>query len=120
MAYYGITSQSQLIDMDTISRGCTQLEAAAAKFGECAKIIDSAATICDGSALAVDKTTMQPQLEADADYIRSIQTSIENFVVGIRNVVFQIYVAQNNELATYQAQQAQQQSQQTTTNGSNN
>lgn len=104
MAYYGITSQSQIIDVSTISTGCSQLEAAAEKFSQCANIIETASSICDAKALAVEKTTMQPQLEADAQYIRSIGESIKSFAVAIRSVAAQVYAAQDNEYRNYLAE----------------
>lgn len=105
MAYYNITSSSQLIDVATISTGCSQIEAAAEKFIKCADLIDSAASICDANALSVDKTTMQPQLEADADYIRSMKDAADSFATAIRNVASQVYAAQSNELNNYIAEQ---------------
>ena len=93
MAKYNITSAGQLIDITTITNGCNQIETAAQKFEECAKKV-------------VDKTTMQPQLDADAEYIQSIKTAIINFTLQIKNVALQIYAEQQSELADYQAAQA--------------
>ena len=106
MAYYNITNRNQMIDLATISTGCSQMEETAKKFSTCADLVDSAATICDAEALSVEKTTMQPQLEADADYIRSIGDSIANFATAIRSVATQIYTAQENEYNIYIAEQA--------------
>lgn len=110
MAYYGITSSSQFIDIATISDGCTQIEKAAEKFAECAKKVMEAAAICDANALSVDKTTMQPQLEADAQYIQSMQEAVKGFTSEIRNVSQQVYSAQSQELKEYLASQQEQES----------
>lgn len=102
---YGITSSSQLIDIGTISKGCTQLQEAATKFEKCASLVQEAASICDANALSVDKTTMQPQLEADAEFIKSMKEAVDGFAVGIRDVATQIYAAQSQELEEYLAKQ---------------
>lgn len=112
MAYYGITKRDQIIDVSTISTGCSQMEAAADKFSQCASIIESASAICDASALSVEKTTMQPQLEADAQYIRSIGDSIKSFAIAIRSVAAQVYAAQDNEYNNYLAELAAQEANQ--------
>lgn len=105
MGQYGITNSSQLIDISTITKGCNQIDAAALKFEECANKILNASDTCDENALSVDKTTMQPQLDADAQYIQSIKEEIEKFTLGIKNVAMQIYAAQDQELNDYIAAQ---------------
>ena len=106
MAKYNITSAGQLIDITTITNGCNQIETAAQKFEECAKKVFEARDICNDKALSVDKTTMQPQLKADAEYIQSIKTAIINFTLDIKNVALQIYAEQQSELADYRTAQA--------------
>lgn len=105
MARYNITSASQLIDTTTISNGCTKIEAAAQYFEECAKKVFNASDMLDDKALAVDKTTMQPQLDADAEYIQSIKTAIINFAIQVRNIALQVRAEEEAELAEYEAQQ---------------
>lgn len=105
MAYYGITSSNQLIDTTTITDGCNRIDKAAEKFLESAKKVAEAAAICDGNALAVEKTTMQPQLEADASYIKSMYDAVKGFTSEIRNVAVQVYAAQSHELEEYLASQ---------------
>ena len=105
MAYYGITSRSELIDIATISTGCSQLEVAAEKFIKCADLVDSAANICDSSALSVENTTMQPQLQADSEFIRSLQNVVSGFSTAIRSASSQVYAAQEAELAAYLEEQ---------------
>ncbi len=102
---YGITSSGQLIDIGTISNGCKQIETAAEKFEESANKILAAADICDANALSIDKTTMQNQLELDAEYIKSMKTAIYEFTKEIRSIATEIYGAQSNELEQYQANQ---------------
>lgn len=106
MATYNITSAGQLIDITTINSGCNKIETAAQKFEDCAKKVYDASDICNEKALSVDKTTMQKQLDYDAEYIQSIKTAIINFTLDIKNIALQIYAEQQNELADYQAAQA--------------
>lgn len=113
---YNITSRSQLIDIATISSGCDQVEAAAKKFSECAAAIKSASGICNANALSVDKTTMQPQLDADAEYIESMEAAAVSFTTELRSIALKTYTAQEAELADYIAKQ---QAAKNATNGSN-
>ena len=106
MAKYNITNESQLIDITAITNVCTQIEAAAQHFEECAKKVFNASDMLDEKALSVDKTTMQPQLDADAEYIQSIKIAIENFTLQVKNVALQVYAEEQAELADYKAQQA--------------
>lgn len=117
MAKYNITSSSQLIDIATITNGCTQIETAAQKFVECAEMVLNASDICNEKALSVDKTTMQAQLDADAEYIKSIQTAINDFTLQVKNVALQIYAEQQAELADYQYQLQLKQQQAANNNG---
>lgn len=105
MAKYNITSQSQLIDIATINKGCNEIDTAAQRFADSAQKMYSASDILNSNALAVDKTTMQAQLDADGDYIKSIQKAITDFTLQIKNVAIQIYAEQQAELADYIAQQ---------------
>ncbi len=120
---YGITDRSQLIDISGIHNALAGLETTAEKFKKCAEIIDNAANILDAKTLAIDKTTMQPQLFADADYIESMQYAVEGFTDAVRDVAMQVHAAQEAELNDYIAKQkaaqaaAQQQAQQSGNNG---
>ena len=103
---YNITSSSQLIDITTITNGCSKIEAAADYFEKSAKKMYSASDICDANTLSVDKTTMQAQLDADAQYVESIKTAIYNFTLEIKNLALQVYAEQQAELDAYKAKQA--------------
>lgn len=105
MAKYGITSQSQIIDIGAINNGCAKIEAAAENFAKCADLILEGSNVCNEKALSVDKTTMQPQLEADAEYIRSMKTALTSFTTEVRSLAVQIYSEQESELAAYIADQ---------------
>lgn len=103
-----ITSESQMIDIVTISNGCSIIEAAAADYSNCAKKVQEAADICSPEALSVEKKSMQPSLEELATSIASIEENVQYFTSQIRNVANQIYAQQSEELAAYRAEQQRQ------------
>jgi hypothetical protein len=90
MAKYNITSESQIIDITAINNACAKIEAAAMRFEECAKKVLDASDLCDEKALSIDKTTMQPQLDADAEYIQSMKAAIETFTLQVKNIALQV------------------------------
>lgn len=101
-----ITNESQIIDITTISNGCTIIEEAARDYTTCANKVNEAASICTSEALSVEKTSMQPSLEDLGLSIGTIQSNIEYFTSQIRSVAMKIQTQQLNELAEYQAAQA--------------
>ena len=101
-----ITSESQIIDITTISNGCSIIEEAARDYASCSKKVNEAASICTDKALAVEKKSMQPSLEELGASIGTIQGNIEYFTSQIRNVAMQIYNKQYAELAEYRAELA--------------
>lgn len=101
-----ITSESQIIDITTISNGCSIIEEAARDYSNCAKKVNEAAAICTDKALSVEKKSMQPSLEELGASIGTIQGNIEYFTSQIRNVAMQIQSKQLAELAEYRAELA--------------
>lgn len=101
-----ITSESQVIDITTISNGCAIIEEAARDYTTCANKVNEAASICTDKALSVEKKSMQPSLQDLGASIGTIQGNIEFFTSQIRNVAMKIRTQQLNELAEYQAAQA--------------
>ena len=55
-----ITSESQIIDITTISNGCSIIEEAARDYATCSKKVKEAASICTDKALSVEKKSMLP------------------------------------------------------------
>lgn len=101
-----ITNESQIIDITTISNGCSIIEEAAADYAACASKVNEAASICTDKALSVEKKSMQPSLEELGASIGTIQGNIEYFTSQIRSVAMKIQTQQLNELAEYRAAQA--------------
>lgn len=105
MAYYGITSKGQLIDKDTINAGCKKIDEAAKKFLDSANFVSKASEICDANALSVENTTMQAQLDLDAQYLKSMNDKVKEFTQKISEIAEQVYEQQSIELENYQAEQ---------------
>ena len=99
-----ITSESQIIDVVTITNGCNMIDSAAEDYVTCAKYVRDAAASCSGEALAVEVQTMQPSLEELAVAVETIKTNIESFTAQIRNVAVQIQAQQQAELEAYRAE----------------
>lgn len=98
---YGITSETQLIDVSTIKQGCGKFEEAADLFDNCAEKIEIAADICNINVLSVDKKTMQPTMYELAEEVRGIRKYFDNFSENIQSVANDIYNAQSRELEAY-------------------
>lgn len=98
---YSITSESQLIDVETIRNGCTIIENAANSFEDCAKKVEGAADICNINALSVDKSTMQPVMYELADEIKKVKKYIIDFADSIEEISQEILASQRRELQAY-------------------
>lgn len=103
-----ITSESQVIDITTISNGCSIIEEAARDFTTCSKKVNDAANICTDKALSVEKKSMQPSLQDLATSIGTIEGNVEYFTSQIRSVAMKIQSRQLQELAEYRAAKAAQ------------
>lgn len=102
-----ITSESQIIDVSTISTGCSTIRSAAEDYVKCARHIKEAAQICTADALSVEKKSMQPSLEELAAAVETIKSNIYSFTYEIESVAVQIQTKQRQELAEYQARVAE-------------
>lgn len=98
-----ITSESQIIDIVTISNGCSIIEEAARDYTTCANRVKEASEICSAEALSVEKKSMQPTIEELSTSIGTIEGNVEYFTSQIRNVANQIYAKQWEELNAYRA-----------------
>lgn len=96
-----ITSESQLIDLQTISEGCSKITSAGQAFENCAREIESASDACGIDVLSVDNKTLQPTMLELADQIRNLKSEIENFSKSIQDVANEIYNQQYAQLQEY-------------------
>lgn len=103
--YYGITSESQIIDIASIQTAVESIKNAATDFSTCATGVSTAAGICDASALAIEGKTLQPTIEELAEGIQGLQSQVEELADSILAVANQVYNSQCIELREYQAEQ---------------
>lgn len=102
---YGITRQSQIIDYTTIKKGCDELKSVAAnlkKYGEKVKTISE---FCNEKALAADGNSNTKNILEKANTIISRASSIETYATKLDEVAASIYRQQENEYASYLAEQ---------------
>lgn len=102
---YGITSDSQIIDIGTINKGCDQIDEAAKDFTTSGKKVVSAGSTCNKDALSVDDKSMQPALEELGEEIQALDGKVTDFTAQIRSIASQVYNAQVQELRAYQEEQ---------------
>ena len=88
----GITSESQIIDVVTISKVCSMIEDAAKDYTKCSKKVGEAAATCTSKALAVDKQSMQKPLEDLATGIEQIEKNIKRFTAEVSELNGKIYI----------------------------
>ena len=103
---YGITSESQLIDIGAINAGCDAIDAAAEDYVTCGNRVNYAGEICNVDALSVDKVSLEASIEELGETIKSLRDYIESFTSEIRRLASSIYQAQSEELSAYRAEQA--------------
>ena len=109
MAYYGITSQSQLIDYSTIRNGCDAYMDALNYMIEAAQKVIEAGEICDKKTMNVDRESMQPALYELAQTIAEVANTYAGYVNELNAQAVGVYNEQVRELNAYYQQLAQQQ-----------
>ena len=106
---YGITSSSQLIDVQSIQAACEQINTAAADFTTASKKVEAAKSYCGKGALEVEGRTMEESFDQVSGALSNVEQNVKNFTASIVQTAQSIYYAQSQELQEYQ--QAQQQNQ---------
>ena len=102
----GITSESQLIDINTIAAGCNSFISALEIFINGANRIVEAGSLCDGKALSIDGKTLQPEITEIGTQIGNLYNEYANCAQDVYNQAVRIYEQQVAELNEYYRQQA--------------
>ena len=102
---YGITSESQLINLGEINAGCDIINSAAEAYQICGDKVIEASTLCNAQAMSFDKMSLESSISEVGLNIKSIQNYIEGFTAEIRSRASAIYTEQLNELENYRRQQ---------------
>ena len=117
---YGITSESQLIDIYTIMDGINKYRTAIEGFGACGQKVIHASEICTAEAMSIDNDTLQYPIEALGTEIQNLKDQLNAIADEVLYEAQLVRQNQYNELVEYQRQQAllqqQQQQQQGQTN----
>lgn len=110
---YGITSESQLIDINTIMDGINKYRQAIEAFETSGKKVVSASEICTADALSIDNDTLQYPIETLGLEIQALKKELNSIADELLYEVQIVRQKQYNELTDYQRQQALQQQGQT-------
>lgn len=116
---YGITSESQLIDIYAIMDGINKYREAIEDFVTSGKKVVTASEICTADAMSIDNDTLQYPIEALGVEIQALKDQLNAIADEVLYEAQLVRQQQYNELTEYQRQQAllqQQQQQQGQTN----
>ena len=108
---YGITSTSQIIDINTILSGCAAYKNALRDFETCGNTVIKAGETCTSKALSVDNNTLQYPITDLGQAIKDLKTEYTGYAEDVEAQAKKIYNAQVAEYNDYVARQraAQQQ-----------
>lgn len=102
---YGITKESQIIDLDSINKGCNKLQEAAKKLMECGTKVANISEICDTNALSANGKSMVPVIQEDGNEIAIIGEQLSQYASNLQTAASSVYRSQRNEYATYLEEQ---------------
>lgn len=106
---YGITSTSQIIDIDAIKNGCNQIKQYVADFEACGALVELAGENCTEKALAIDENTFQYSITGIGEEITKLNAGYVAIADQVMAEAQQVYNAQYAEYQEYQRQLQQQQ-----------
>ena len=109
MAYYGITSEAQLIDYQTIRQGCQQYVDALSYFSEAGQQIIDAGNTCSKDAMSVDGASMQSIIVEIGELIMQIETEYSSYANQVYSDAVTVYNQQVAELNEYNRRVAEEQ-----------
>lgn len=99
---YGITSSSQIIDIEGIQAGVNKIKTTAEDFTTCGNTVNKAADTCDAKALEIEGKTMQPTIEELATNIKDLKASVDELADSILSAANTVYNTQCEELREYE------------------
>ncbi len=99
---YGITSESQLIDLKTIEAGCKQYKEAVTDIVRSGIMVREAGETCNQKALSVDEKSLEPAITQIGEDLISLKTALQNYADQVIAEATQVYNAQLEELKAYQ------------------
>ena len=103
---YGITRESQIIDLDKIKKGCNKLQKAAERLKEYGKTVSDISEICDTKALSANGKSMVPVIQEDGAKIVEIGERLSDYASNLVALASEVYRRQWNEYNDYLEEQA--------------
>ena len=113
---YGITDDSQLIDIQTIMDGINKYRAAIDIFEKCGQTVINASETCNEEAMSVDNNSLQIEIETLGIEIKDLKKQLNIIADEMLTEAQMVRQKQYNELVEYKRQQALLQQQQGQTN----
>ena len=99
---YGITSMSQVIDIDSIRKGCNQVKQYLTDFEACGALVVIAGDNCTEKALAIDENTFQYSITSIGEEITKLKAGYAAIADQVIDEATQVYNAQVTEYNEYQ------------------
>lgn len=104
---YGITSRSQLIDIQSIKQGCNQLEDALNDFEKSGDLVIESGNLCNKDALSLDEKSMEYSLTELGEAIKALKGEYQAYTQEVENQANRVYSEQCEELQRYIESQQQ-------------
>lgn len=98
---YGITSESQIIDIATIKSGCNAYRSVLPDFDACGNLVNQAGQTCNLEALSIDNTSLQYPICELGDAVKNLKTEYNSYVDEVLAQAQQVYNAQYAEYQAY-------------------
>lgn len=106
---YGITSESQLIDIGTIRSGCSQYESALDFYTDGGNQVKDAGSNLNAKALSVDGASFESEVTQVGEKMRSLKDNYYAAAEACYAAAVEVYNAQVAELNEYRRRLAEQQ-----------
>lgn len=100
---YGITNRNQMIDVNTIRKGCQELIIALRDFDKCGKLVCKAGETCTKKALSVDNSSLEGQISEIGEQIKAVKGTYEGYANELIQQAMDVYREQENEYNNYLA-----------------
>lgn len=102
---YGITSESQIIDLAAIKSGCNTFKNVLEDFDQCGRLVMKAGETCNSKALSVDDQSLQYPIVELGEAIRALRGEYIGYADEVIASAQRVYIEQKAELAAYQEAQ---------------
>lgn len=102
---YGIVSEKQIIDKQTIINACNKLKSVAGDFSICGDYVENAGKLCTSDVISVEGQTFEEGIVNLGKAIKDVEKDIIEMADKIINVVNEVYSKQVSELKEYKKKQ---------------